>query len=210
MGRVRARPRTYGGRSTEQRRAERKRRLIDAAREIWGDQGWAAVTMRGVCSRAGLIDRYFYESFPDRDALLVAVWDQIRDEAVELLYAAISEGPADVAGQLRAAIGAFVHSVVTDPQRARIGFGEHAGSAVLEQRRRDTLQTFTDLIIEAGRPYFRPDVDLVELRMSALMGLGGFVELITAWLAGAIPVDAERIIDHSTAVGATLAAQYLA
>src|SRR5512139_974724 len=85
MGRVGESTRTYGGRSAEERRSERRHRLVDAALAIWGEQGWAAVTMRQVCARAGLIDRYFYESFPDRDALLVAVWDQLRDEAAERL-----------------------------------------------------------------------------------------------------------------------------
>ncbi|WP_246258258.1 TetR/AcrR family transcriptional regulator [Amycolatopsis anabasis] len=204
------RTRTYGGRSAEQRQAERRRQLVDAALQIWGEQGWAAVTMRGVCARAGLIDRYFYESFPDRDALLVAVWDQVRDETLDLLLAAISDKfDQHPITQLRAAIAAFVHHVEGDPRRARILFGEHAGSAVLEERRRDTLQTATDLLIQAGRPYLKPDLDENALRMSTLIGIGGFVELITAWHAGIIDTDAERIIDHTAEVGQVLGAQYL-
>ena len=73
---------TYGGRSAEARRIERRLRLLAAAREVWGTDGWAAVTMRGVCGRAGLVDRYFYESFSDRDALLGTVWDQERDALI--------------------------------------------------------------------------------------------------------------------------------
>ncbi|MBO2451801.1 TetR/AcrR family transcriptional regulator [Actinomadura barringtoniae] len=205
---MRSRPRTYGGQTTDERRADRRRRLVDAALEIWGDQGWAAVTMRGVCARAGLIDRYFYESFPDRDALLAAVWDQVRDETVTLLTQAIDD-QKDPIDQLHAAIAGLVQVMVDDPRRARIGFGEHTGSPVLEQRRRDTLQLFTDLIVEAGRPYFRPDIDETSLRMSTLMGLGGFVELITAWHAGVVPAAPTQIIDHTTAVAADLAARYL-
>lgn len=208
MGTVRSRPRTYGGQTTDERRADRRGRLVEAALEIWGDQGWAAVTMRGVCARAGLIDRYFYESFADRDALLAAVWDQLRDETVALLTAAIDDrkGPIE---QLSAAIAGLVQGLVDDPHRARIGFGEHTGSPVLEQRRRDALQLFTDLIVEAGRPYFRPDVDETALRMSTLLGLGGFVELISAWHAGVVPATPQQIIDHTTEVAAALAAQFL-
>jgi AcrR family transcriptional regulator len=205
---VRARPRTYGGQTTDERRADRRRRLVEAALEIWGDQGWAAVTMRGVCARAGLIDRYFYESFPDRDALLAAVWDQLHDETVALLTTAIADR-TDPIDQLRAAISALVEMVAADPRRARIGFGEHTGSPVLEERRRDTLRLFTDLFVEVGRPYFRPDTDETALRMSILMGLGGFVELITAWHAGLIPATAEQIVDHTTSVGAELATRFL-
>lgn len=77
--------RTYGGRTAQQRREERRRTLLDVGRELWCEQGWAAVTMRGVCARAELSDRYFYESFADREALLVAIAEDVRDETVGLL-----------------------------------------------------------------------------------------------------------------------------
>ncbi|NMK70807.1 TetR/AcrR family transcriptional regulator, partial [Staphylococcus capitis] len=46
-----ASPGLWGGRTAAQRRAERRERLVGAAQEIWIEQGWAAVTMRGVCAR---------------------------------------------------------------------------------------------------------------------------------------------------------------
>jgi AcrR family transcriptional regulator len=210
MERVRTRPRVYGGRSTEQRQADRRRQLIDAAIEIWGEQGWSAVTMRGVCARAGLIDRYFYESFADRAALLVAVWDQQRDELIAKLVAVLTQPIENPIAQLRAAIATLVHDVATDPRRARILFGEHTGNDALERRHVDALQQFTDLLIQLGRPFLRPGANENGLRMSALIGIGGFVELITAWRGGVVQADAEEIIDHAAEVGAVLAARYLA
>lgn len=206
---VRTKSRVYGGRSAEERRAERRRQLIDAAIEIWGDQGWSAVTMRGVCARAGLIDRYFYESFPEREALLVAVWDQMRDELIAKLVAVLTEPVEDPIAQLRAGIATLVHDVATNPARARILFGEHTGNDALERRHIDALQQMTDLLIQLGRPFLRPGADVNGLRMSALIGIGGFVELITAWRAGVVDVPAEGIIDHAAEVGAALAARYL-
>ena len=60
--------RRYGGLTAEERRAERRARLVRAATEIWVAEGWAAVSMRAVCARAGLTDRYFYEEFGNREA----------------------------------------------------------------------------------------------------------------------------------------------
>ena len=203
-------PRTYGGRTPDERRTDRRKRLIDAAIAIWGDEGWAAVTMRRVCAEARLIDRYFYESFADREALLAAAWDSLREDTVAMVLAAIvaSEGtrPLD---RLEAAIGAFVHSVEADPRRARIQFGEHAGSAVLEARRREATQQFTNLLVELGRPFHRKGIDEEALRMSTLMGIGGFLALLTAKHDGSLKVDADRLIAHATSVGAELAARYL-
>lgn len=199
----------YGGRSTEERRAERRRQLTDAAVEIWGEQGWSAVTMRGVCAKAGLIDRYFYESFPEREALLVAVWDQMRDELLTKLLAVLTGAVENPIAQLRAAIATLVHDVSTNPARARILFGEHTGNDALERRHIDALQQVTDLLIQLGRPFLRSGADENGLRMSTLIGIGGFVELIKAWRAGVVDVPAVGIIDHAAEVGAVLAARYL-
>jgi AcrR family transcriptional regulator len=207
---MRIAPRTYGGRTPEQRRTERRKRFIDAAVAIWGDEGWAAVTMRRVCADAKLIDRYFYESFADRDALLGAAWDALREETVGIVLEAImasrGQPPLD---QLEAAIRAFVRSVESDPRRARIQFGEHAGSAVLEARRREATQQFTNIFVELGRPLHRPGIDEEALRMSTLMGIGGFLALLTAKHDGTLAVSSDGLITHATSVGAELAARFV-
>ncbi len=202
--------RRYGGKSAEQRRAERREALLTAAVEIWQESGWAAVTMRGVCARAGLTDRYFYESFADRDALLATIWDQMRDETLEMLLAAIlPHADAPPLDQLRAAIFAVVHHIGDEPQRAQIVFGDHAGSAVLEQRRRETIQMTMGLMIDLARPYLREDVDEVGFQVSVLTGIGGFVETIHAWRSGVIAAETDELVEHLMNVGAGLAPQFL-
>lgn len=211
MEAAKVRPRKYGGRSAEERRTERRAALVSAGLEIWQEQGWAAVTMRGVCARAGLTDRYFYENFPDRDALLATVWDQARDETLEMLAAVILPVTGeDPMIQLRSAIDVVVHHIANEPARAQIVFGDHAGSAVLEQRRRETIQLASDLMIDLAKPFLRDPTDTTSLRMSVVLGIGGFSELMLAWRSGLVDVDANQIIDHLADVGESLAAQFLA
>lgn len=195
----------YGGRSAEARRSDRRLRLLAAARDIWGAEGWAAVTMRGVCGRAGLVDRYFYQSFPDRDALLGAVWDQERDALVaQVVDAFASNADGDLVGALRTIIDAVVEHLRTDPARARIVLGDHTGSAVLEPRRREMLRTFADLLVDWSGPRLPPTIDPARLRMSTLLGVGGFAEIIAAWNAGELDVDASQIAEHTAVVAALL------
>ncbi|MEZ0580385.1 TetR/AcrR family transcriptional regulator [Nocardioides sp. MH1] len=203
-------PRRYGGKSADQRRAERRQQVVAAALDIWQEQGWAAVTMRGVCARAGLTDRYFYESFTDRDALLGTIWDQMRDETLEMLLAAIT-AVADQSplAQLEAALHAIVHHIADEPARAQIIFGDHAGSAVLEQRRRDTVQMATDLMIGLAEPFLRSDADLRALRINVVLGIGGFVELMLAWRSGLVDATTDEIVGHLADVGAALADRFL-
>ena len=60
--------RPYRGIKPDDRRAERRARLLDAGLSILGSEaGPEAVTVRGVCRQSGVSARYFYESFSDRD-----------------------------------------------------------------------------------------------------------------------------------------------
>ncbi|MEV0298219.1 TetR/AcrR family transcriptional regulator [Nocardia sp. NPDC050710] len=207
---LRAPARTWGGRTAEERRAERRARLIDAALEIWIENGWAAVTMRGVCVRTALNDRYFYEHFADRDDLLAAAWDDVCAEVFADLASVVAENVDRPALEiLRAAVTRAVELQSDDQGRARILLADHAGSAVLEQRRKTMLSDATDLLIVTSRPYLRPDIDETEVRMSTLVGIGGFIELLTAWRTGTLDIDGERVIEHTSRLGALLGAQFL-
>lgn len=207
---VRIPRRPYGGKSADQRRSERRRLIETAGLQIWQEHGWAAVTMRGVCARAGLTDRYFYESFADRDALLAALWDRTRDEMLAFALGSIGSirhrPPFE---QLRTALTALIGNFTTNPARAQIIFGDHAGSAVLEQRRRDTIQQASDLMIKLARPYLRPDIDEVAFRVNVLVGIGGFVELMGAWRSSVIKVPPTDMVEHLMGVGEALAPRFL-
>ena len=200
----------WGGRTAAERHAERRQRLIDAATEIWVESGWAAVTMRGVCARTSLNDRYFYEHFSDRDDLLATVWDGIRDGLIADLVGVLTEDPdRPPIDTLAKGISVVVGRISDDPAWAQISFGHHVGSAVLEQRRTAVLHQATDIIVASAKPYLKPGADEIGLRMDTLVGIGGFVELITAWQSGLFDIDARQISDHCSRLGETLGSVYL-
>ncbi|RZQ65641.1 TetR/AcrR family transcriptional regulator [Amycolatopsis suaedae] len=202
--------RRYGGKSADQRQSERRNALVGAALEIWQEQGWAAVTMRGVCARAALTDRYFYESFANRDELLATVWDQLRDETLAMVLRTVAERADEPAlDQLRAALHVVVHHINAEPARAQILFGDHAGSAVLEQRRRQTVQQATDILIDLAHRFLRDDTDEATFRIYVLLGIGGFVETMLAWRSGLIDADADALVDHLADIGSTLSTRFL-
>lgn len=204
-------PQTWGGRTADQRRADRRARLVHAAFEIWGDGGWAAVTMRGVCARAGLIDRYFYESFPDREALLVAVWDQLRDETTSAIADVIRQSAdATPLDRLHEIVTVIIHRFAAEPRRAQILFGDHSGSTLLEERRLGLVLAVTELLTADGLPRLAARVDEAEFQRSMLMSVGGAMELVTAWRAGAVDLDADGLVDQITRFGTVLAGYYLA
>ena len=69
--------RSYRGQSQEQRRAERRARLIEGAIAVYGERGYHQATVKAVCEAAGLTERYFYESFANSEALLIDSYNTV-------------------------------------------------------------------------------------------------------------------------------------
>src|ERR1700757_655938 len=127
--------RDYGGISAADRRAERRRKLLAAGRRTWGESGITEVSVRGVCSAAGLIPRYFYEQFPNRDALLFAVSDDVRDQLLEALVAAGIGDPGTLRDKLRSALTSLLDIIAADPHVHRIATGDVSGVPGLAEHR---------------------------------------------------------------------------
>jgi len=189
----------YAGVSARDRREARRAQLIEAALELLGTAGWQATTVRAICARAQLTPRYFYESFTDRDELLLAVFDHISRQAATVTLEAVTEAPDDARAKARAAIGAFVELVTDDPRKARVLFVEAMGSEALTKRRFETLRMFAMLVAAQGRSFYgmeRSTDPLIEA--SALMTVGGLAEILLAWLDGTLHATREQLIDDCT------------
>ena len=189
--------RPYGGVSADDRRAERRARLIEAGLELLGERGWAGTTVRGVCAEAGLSERYFYESFGDRDRLLVAIFDRVATEAAGAIVAAVEAAPHDADAKARAAIDAFVRLLAEDPRRARAILVESLGNEALQERRAEAFRSFAALISEKARSFFGADaVAEVDAELTSVALVGGLAELVIRWLDGSLAVSRERLVDH--------------
>ncbi len=186
--------RPYRGRSPQQRTAERRERLLAAGLDLWSELGWSGVSVRGVCARSGLTDRYFYESFADRDALLLAVFDKVRDELTGGLLAVPFTG--EPRAVMRTVFTALAGSLAEDPRRARIAFTEHTGSPALEDRRHDAVLALAGSLAEGVRSAAHGHAgDLDAAALFCVAGVGG---LISAWLAGRLPATPEELADRFT------------
>lgn len=196
----------YGGVPAEERRAERRARLLDAGLQTLGTEGWQATTVRGICKEAGLNTRYFYESFSGLDELLIAVFDRIVADAVAAVLAALDEVPQTAPEQARAIVSTFVASTTDDPRKARVAFIEAMGSEALMRRRLDSLQDFANLTSAFALRFHAPDgLDERAAAINAQVLSGGLIEAIVARLEGRLDVTRGQLIDHCTALYAAAA-----
>ena len=70
--RTRKPQRTHRGRTLDERRAERRSALLDAALDLFGTKGYGSTSIGELCRESYVTARYFYEEFGDKEALLVA------------------------------------------------------------------------------------------------------------------------------------------
>jgi AcrR family transcriptional regulator len=110
--------RLYGGLSAEERRSERRGRLIEAAIKVYGDVGYRNATVKAVCAAAELTERYFYESFANSEALLIAAYVHV----TEHLHAEMTAAGAAARGAARTAsiLTLYFTRLQENPQPARV------------------------------------------------------------------------------------------
>jgi AcrR family transcriptional regulator len=190
--------RTYRGEAAEERRLRRRARLLEAGLELLGKRGWQATTVTAVCELAQLTPRYFYESFVDRDELLVAIFDGIVEEITHEVLAA---EPRDAHESLRATVTAFVRMATEDPRKGKAAFVEAFGSEALMRRRFERMHWFAGRLAEQARAGRRlRKAEARRLQVACLVAAGGLIETMVAWLQGDLDSSAAQVIDGYTRV----------
>lgn len=193
------RPTRWIGLTPDDRRAERRTLLLDAAFELLGTEGYAATTVRAVCQAARLNPRYFYESFDDLDALVVAVYDRVVEELGAEVLAAVAGAGDDPRAQVRASLESIVSFVADDRRRGRVLYVEALGNESLNRRRIETGHALVGLVEQAGAErHGRPRAGERIGRITAAILVGGTSELVVAWLDGRIEVSREQLVDDAT------------
>lgn len=207
-------PRAYGGVSAEQRREQRRTALLDAAFDIIGTRGSAKLTIAGLCAEAGLNERYFRESFPDLDSVLIAVFDRVIDEiAATALRSVAATGDGDARVTSRVTIGAIIDVLTEDPRKGRIFVTETHGNAVLSARRAEAIRMFIGIVYAAGSEFYGPALTLrvgEHAQFTAAFLIGGLFEAVSGWLHGTLDISQDELVDYATEafvqLGETLAA----
>jgi len=192
--------RTYGGATPEQRQAKRRAALFEAALDLLADGGWERVTVRGVCAAAKLNDRYFYESFRDPEALLLAVRERVTAEAFAAIAAAIADTAPDPDVRVRAIVVALIDFFTDDPRRGHLLVQSQATEA-LRRARHQTIRAMATLVADQGVVLLgdqappEPDNELAALTL-----VHGTLELFASWLRGELDVGRAHLTDFLVAM----------
>jgi AcrR family transcriptional regulator len=191
--------RSYRGVSASERVAERRARFIAAGLELFGTRGYQGTGVKDICREAGLTDRYFYESFRDSEALLVAVFDQLTEQLFGAVAEAVVAAGPEAEAQLRAAITTFVDALAADPRGRRVVFVEAAAvGGEAERHMRATLRRFAQLVAATALPHLGGDTE--QAHVVALSLVGTLERVAVEWHDGELGMPIERVVDRCVAL----------
>ena len=187
--------RPYRGIEAAERLAKRRGRLLAAGLDLLGsDQpDISELTVRGICRRAGLAARYFYESFTDKDEFVGAVFDWVVAGLAATTQAAVATVPANE--QSRARMANVVRIIAEDARIGRLLFSTHLANAVVVRKRAESTGLFALLTGQHAGDALRMPAN-ERINAGAHFVVGGVAQTISAWLAGDVQLEPEQLVDQ--------------
>ena len=182
--------RTWAGTTLDDRKAQRREQLVAAGLDLLGTEGSAAVSVRAVCRHAKLTERYFYESFTDREELVVAIYEYVGEQAKQVLVDAVRDALSPTKGA-EDAVRAFVELIVDDPRRGRVLLLAPLTDPALTRRGLHLLPAFAALV---GKQLSRGDE--TERQLVSIGLVGALSNVFIAYLDGTLRVSHERLVAH--------------
>ena len=185
--------RSYKGLPAAERATQRRQRLLEIGLDMLGDRdGPQDLTLRTVCGRSGLAQRYFYESFADKDEFAAAIYDWALAGLVSRAQAAVAAVPPPE--QARAGITSLVHTIGADRRIGQLLFSPNQISLVLVRKRFESTAMFVSLFAQHLRVTFSPNES--GLPVLAQFLVGGVGQALAAWLNEEMTITEEDLIEQ--------------
>ena len=187
--------RPYRGVEAAERLTARRGRLLAAGLDLLGadHRDVSELKVRGICERAGLTVRYFYESFTDKDEFVSGVFDWVVADLAATTQAAVAAVP--VHEQTRAGMANIVRTIANDARVGRLLFSTQLANSVIVRKRVESATLFAMLSGQhAGEALRMPAND--RIKAGAHFAVGGVGQTISAWLAGDVRLEPDQLVDQ--------------
>ena len=193
--------RAYRGVSSEERRAQRRNKLIAAAIAVYGERGYRQATVKAVCEAAGLTERYFYESFENSEDLLITSYNAVTYKVFGDIMAA-GQGAGRARGdKARAMLRAYFSALQRDPLSARVFLVEIRGvSRAVDKAFDASLRAIGQEVARHAAPGVAED----ELLQAGIVG--GVMHIALRWIDQGYQPPLESVTETALRLGMVLAA----
>jgi AcrR family transcriptional regulator len=183
---------------------DKSRRILDAAVRVFAAQGYEASRVGDVAKEAGVAYGLVYHYYRSKDAVLEAVFR----EAWGRLLAAVAlaeQTVGNAAEQLELVVKIVLRTWRDDPDLVRLLVREVTRNPHIQDELDEIGQAFAALerMVRRGQAdgTFRAGVDP---KLAAWMLYGALEEVLTGWVLGQLPDDADAVSAAEREVAATM------
>ncbi len=198
--------RKFKGLDAVQRQAERRARLIEAGLETFGRRGFQSTTVKDLCQEAKLTERYFYESFANREELFSAVYQHCVAALRAQLIGVLSQQQGAIV-MTKAALRKLFSELRQDPRMARVLFLDVLSAhADMDKHSLAALEGFTDLL-QGYLQILYPQIHKAQLDATLIStGLvGAVVLLVTRWTVTGFKEPIDEMVRNTAVLFEALA-----
>ncbi|MEI4480165.1 MULTISPECIES: TetR/AcrR family transcriptional regulator [unclassified Phyllobacterium] len=151
-------------------KAQRRDQLLSIALDIVRDEGTDALTLGYVAEKAGVSKPIAYEHFGTRSGLLIALFEQLDQQQIDQLAAAIAEAPKrleDVARVVSDAYMACYQAIGAEWSSISAAL---RGDEVMDEIQCGLIDSYVDLYCSILAPYTKITADDLRLRCVGIVG----------------------------------------
>lgn len=202
--------RQYGGVDAGQRLRERREKFIAAGIEAFGTAGYGQTSVKKICQQAGLTERYFYESFDNKEDLLCEVFRWLTAELEAEAQQIIQTPGITPREAVRRTLENFFGRFADDPRRARIQMFEVLGvSPRVDREYRNSLQILARWVEISWLALF-PDIDRDWLRQTIIpvSAAGGVIAVAHHWVLDGFTTPVADIVAQAMEMLTALGGHY--
>jgi AcrR family transcriptional regulator len=180
-------------------RAERERRILDAAVREFDRHGFRQASMERIAQGAGITKALVYQYFASKEGVYTACVERGRAEMFERMREAAQAAGPDPSRVLAAVVGSYFDQLEATRGRSYVLYGDAPPGAVDAMRRRNA--EVIEELLRTGSALSEADLPL-----AAQLIIGGGEQVGRWWLADReVPLD--RVKERYTiAIGAAVAA----
>lgn len=191
--------RPYSGVKRTERVAQRRDLFIEAGIKLIGTHGYHGTTMRMLTSETGLTNRYFYESFSNTEALLIACYEHLMQQFRMGLETSLITESNEVEESVRRGVRYF-YSAMRDHQFAQITHSEILGvSPQVDAVYHNAMREISQLMIAAVFPEDQqPDeARAKELEYTGAALIGALVHTAVRWVKNRFDQPIDDLVEGS-------------
>jgi AcrR family transcriptional regulator len=173
-------------------RAEREKRMLDAAQQVFGQTTFAGASMEEIAERSGITKALLYQYFGSKEGLYEATIERGRADLFAALQAAV-EGEPPGATRLVAFVNGCFDYIERHRSVSWLLYGEASSAAVNAMRERNAElvgELLAETMAQQGRV---PDPEALTILAHSLVAAG---EQVARWWIGRDDVSKQVAVDR--------------